>query len=222
MNLSLAFAFACHFECFFGLADAVRKLMHGQTLIHSCGDLMIPKRLKLLMKVLRRLQRLLRMPSTLSETPSLFFLCPAQITQAAAAEAAATGNQHKISAFHCCSCCCCCFCFFFGSFCRVHNLAALSCQHILCASETGCGCCQIIKTPTLAMRQVAPPLALAVAGYHSFAHSNRELSVGPTFNGVTQQLVVVATMLQVPRSLCFLLGLGRAIDCHKNFTFLPC
>lgn len=50
--------------------------MHGQTLIHSCGDLMIPKRLKLLMKVLRRLlllQRLLRMPSTLSETPSLFF-----------------------------------------------------------------------------------------------------------------------------------------------------
>lgn len=80
--------------------------MHGQTLIHSCGDLMIPKRLKLLMKVLRRLQRLLRMPSTLSETPSLFFLCPAQITQAAAAGAAATtGNQHKISAFHCCSCC---------------------------------------------------------------------------------------------------------------------
>lgn len=55
--------------------------MHGQTLIHSCGDLMIPKRLKLLMKVLRRLlllllQRLLRMPSTLSETPSLFFSVP--------------------------------------------------------------------------------------------------------------------------------------------------
>lgn len=69
--------------------------MHGQTLIHSCGDLMIPKRLKLLMKVLRRLQRLLRMPSTVSETPSLFFLCLAQITQAAAA----AGNQHKISAF---------------------------------------------------------------------------------------------------------------------------
>lgn len=39
---------------------------------------------------------------------------------------------------------------FCASFCRVHNLAALSCQHILCASETGCGCCccQIIKTPT--------------------------------------------------------------------------
>lgn len=110
------FAFAWHLEWFFGLADAVRKLMHGQTLIHSCGDLMIPKRLKLLMKVLRRLlllQRLLRMPSTLSETPSLFFLCPAQITQAAAA--AATGNQHKISAFHCCSCCYCC-CFFVAHF----------------------------------------------------------------------------------------------------------
>lgn len=31
---------------------------------------------------------------------------------------------------------------------------------------------------------------------------NGELSVGPTFNGVTQQLVVAATMLQVPLSAC--------------------
>lgn len=141
MNLTLAFAFAGHFESFYGLADTVRKLMHGQTLIHSCGDLMIPKRQKLLMKVLRRLQRLLRMPSTLSETPSLFCLCLAQIIQAAAA----AGNQHKILSISLLQ-----LLLFCGSFCRVHNLAALSCQHILCASQTGYGygCCQIIKTPT--------------------------------------------------------------------------
>lgn len=161
MNLTLAFAFACHFESFYGLADTVRKLMHGQTLIHSCGDLMIPKRQKLLMKVLRRLQRLLRMPSTLSETPSLFCLCLAQIIQAAAA----AGNQHKILSI------------------SLLQLLLFFLWLILQSAQFGCAFVSthfMCQPNRLRLRllpdnqntnwQVAPPLA--VAGYHSFAHSN--------------------------------------------------
>lgn len=135
-----------------------------------------------------------------------FFLCPAQITQAAAAAAAAaTGNQHKISAFHCCSCCCfCCFLWL-----------------ILQSPQFGCA---FVSTHFMCQRnrlrlllpdnqntnwQCGKWLLHWHWPWQGIIHSltqNGELSVGPTFNGVTQQLVVAATMLQVPLSACSSLG----------------
>lgn len=134
-----------------------------------------------------------------------FFLCLAQITQAAAAAAAAaTGNQHKISAFHCCSC----FVVAFAVFLRL----ILQSQQFGCAFVSTHFMCQRNRLRLLLLPdnqntnwQCGKWLLHWHWPWQGIIHSltqNGELSVGPTFNGVTQQLVVAATMLQVPLSAC--------------------
>lgn len=201
------FAFAWHLEWFFGLADAVRKLMHCQTLIHSCGDLMIPKRLKLLMKVLRRLQRLLRMPSTLSETPSLFFCArrklPRQLLLLLLLRPAISIRfQHFTAAVVVA----------FAVVVAVFLWLILQSPQFSCAFVSTHFMCQRNRLRLLLLPdnqntnwQCGKWLLHWHWPWQGIIHSltqNGELSVGPTFNGVTQQLVVAATMLQVPLSAC--------------------